>query len=422
MSESIVKVEAVSKKFCRAIKHTMFYGMMDMGRSFLGLNQHSDRLRAGEFWVVDNVSFEIKAGEILGIIGPNGAGKSTLLKLLNGIILPDKGRIEINGSVGALIEVGAGFHPMLTGRENIYINGAILGMKKKEIEQKLDEILDFAEIGEFIDSPVKHYSSGMFVRLGFAIAIHAVPDIFLVDEALAVGDANFQKKCFEKILDLRERGTSIIFVSHSSSAVERLCRESLLMKRGKMIFYGNTRECVQRYFHGFSQDNLEKAQPTERIGCGDVIFSNVFVYQEDGDKNNPNIEFGESIIIEFDYKFLRKKSNKNQIRIGIRTFEGRDIQKLFFQESPFIDNIVYPNEKVIPIKDMATVRVKILNPRFFPQTFRLDIAIAPLDMDVHLGGIANAALFNIIPADGNKRYFEYGSLSVNEFDYEVSIC
>ncbi len=182
----------------------MWYGFRDILRDTAGLHPKSDRLRRKEFWAVDDVSFELRKGETLGIIGPNGAGKTTLLKMLNGIVLPDKGSLRIKGRVGALIQVGAGFHPQLTGRENIYINGAILGMGKREIDKKFDAIVEFADIGDFLDTPVKHYSSGMFVRLGFAVAVHCEPEILLVDEVLAVGDTGFQTKCFNKIGELKK--------------------------------------------------------------------------------------------------------------------------------------------------------------------------------------------------------------------------
>ena len=205
---------------------------------FRSLKQQTERLRDGEFWAVDGVSFELKRGETLGIIGPNGSGKSTMLKMINGIFMPDKGRIEINGSVGALIEVGAGFHPMLTGRENVYINGAVLGMKKKEIDRKFDEIIDFSEIEEFIDTPVKHYSSGMLVRLGFAIVAQIEPDVMLIDEVLAVGDVGFQLKCFnaiEKII----RNAAVIFVSHQMPAVARICSDIIFLDKGRALYHQN---------------------------------------------------------------------------------------------------------------------------------------------------------------------------------------
>src|SRR3989338_5925733 len=189
-----IRVEGVSKKYCKSLKRSMLYGMADVARNLCGLRSPSGLLRPREFWAVDDVSFEVRRGESFGLIGPNGSGKTTLLKMLNGIFWPDKGKITTRGRVGALIAVGAGFHPLLTGRENIYINGAILGMNKREIDKKFDSIVEFADIGDFLDSPVKHYSSGMFVRLGFAIAIHCEPDILLLDEVLAVGAINFQKK------------------------------------------------------------------------------------------------------------------------------------------------------------------------------------------------------------------------------------
>ena len=186
-----IKVDHVSKKYCKSLKRSMSYGIWDIARNTLGLSSRSSRLRKDEFWAVDDVSFEVSRGETVGIIGPNGSGKTTLLKMLNGIFWPDKGKITVKGKVGALIAVGAGFHPALTGRENIYVNAAILGMTKKEVEERFDNILKFADIGDFLDTPVKYYSSGMYVRLGFAVAAHCDPDILLVDEVLAVGDAGF---------------------------------------------------------------------------------------------------------------------------------------------------------------------------------------------------------------------------------------
>lgn len=422
MSDAVVHVSAASKKYCRTLKHTMLYGVTDLASIFFGFKQNCDRLRDGEFWALDDISFDLTAGSTIGLIGPNGSGKSTLLKMLNGIIMPDRGRIEVKGRVGALIEVGAGFHPMLTGLENIYVNGTILGLSKKVIDRKLDEIIDFADIGDFINSPVKYYSSGMYVKLGFAVAIHAVPDILLIDEVLSVGDASFQKKCFNKILDLKKNGTSIIFVSHSVSAVERLCEQCLFLKQGKQMFIGDTMEAVQRYFNESSIDHIGNASKGQTIGVGDVVIFNVYVFQEDGDRDNANIEFNKNILIEFEYRFTRKEGDNNQIRIGIRTFEGHDVQKIIFQEVPFSGKGIYGNEKIIPLKKEGKVQVKVLNPKLFPQSFILDIAVSPLDKEVHIGGISNAAIFNIIPPRNEKRYFEYGSMSVTEFDYEVSIC
>jgi len=224
----------------------MLYGMMDIGRNVFGMSSRPDKLRKGEFWAVDNLSFELNKGETFGIIGPNGSGKTTLLKMLNGIFWPDKGKISIRGKVGALIAVGAGFHPMLTGRENISINAAIIGMTKRELERKFDDIVEFAEIGDFLDSPVKFYSSGMYVRLGFAVAVHCEPDLLLVDEVLAVGDVNFQNKCLKKMQEILDK-TTVIFVSHNMNSVRLLCNRCLALSKGKVLSMGDTSDVINVY-------------------------------------------------------------------------------------------------------------------------------------------------------------------------------
>ena len=205
------------------------------------------RRPARDFWAVRDVSFEVQRGEALGIIGHNGAGKSTILKLLANITAPTAGEIMINGRLSALIEVGSGFHPELTGRENIYLNGSILGMRRREITEKLDSIVEFAGIREFLDTPVKRFSSGMYVRLGFSIAAHLDPDILLLDEVLAVGDAAFQAKCLNRIGELKAKGTTIVFISHDLGAVERTCDRVILMKHGEVTADGNPLEAISAY-------------------------------------------------------------------------------------------------------------------------------------------------------------------------------
>ena len=223
MVDPVIRVEHLSKKFCRSLKHGMLYTAGDVLRDTIGLPSRSDSLRPGEFWALDDVSFTLMPGQCLGLIGDNGAGKSTLLKLINGIIRPDRGCIRLKGRVGALIEVGAGFHPLLSGRENIYVNGSILRMKRREIDRKLDAIIEFSGLDPgILDAPVRTYSSGMYVRLGFSVAIHCDPDILLIDEVLSVGDLQFVGKCRRKIAELRERGTTIVFVTHRLHQVEML--------------------------------------------------------------------------------------------------------------------------------------------------------------------------------------------------------
>ena len=241
--EVLVKAEGLSKKFCKDLKTSLWYGLHDLYSNFKG-NKEERQLREKEFWAVKDINFELRRGECLGLVGHNGAGKSTLLKILNGLIKPDAGKVTIKGRVGALIELGAGFNPILTGRENIYNNGAILGFSRKEINEKLDEIIDFAEIREFIDMPVQNYSSGMRVRLGFAVAAQMQPDVLIIDEVLAVGDLGFILKCFKTIDNILPH-TAIIFVSHNMPMVSRICDEIILMEHGSTRYQG--KGCRESY-------------------------------------------------------------------------------------------------------------------------------------------------------------------------------
>jgi lipopolysaccharide transport system ATP-binding protein len=270
----LVRVEGVSKIFCRSLKRSLHYGLLDSLGDILPVRRrkHDENgesiLRKEEFWAVKDVSFELRRGECLGLIGPNGAGKTTLLKMLNGLIKPDIGRIEMHGRVGGLIALGAGFNPILTGRENIYVNGSILGLSKKEIEDKLDEIIDFSELREFIDSPVQSYSSGMAVRLGFAVASSLNPDVLLLDEVLAVGDFAFRQKCFERIGSLMHKA-AVVFVSHQAHEVRGLCDHALYLSRGRSVYFGQVSTAFERY--EIDAGNQSQAQenyvnPTLRTG------------------------------------------------------------------------------------------------------------------------------------------------------------
>jgi len=245
--EKIIRVKSVSKKFCKSIRESIVYGIHDITRRILCLKTQNEKLRENEFWALQDISFELRKDETLGIIGPNGAGKTTLLKLLSGIILPDKGRIEIEGKVGSIIEIGAGFHSLLTGRENIYINGTILGMNKKEIDKKFDSIVEFADIGDFLDIPVKNYSSGMFIRLGFSIAIHCEPEILLIDEILTLADYDFQLKCFKKLNDFKKQNKTIIFVTHNLNYLLDFTNRCLLIMNGKIISDDIPEKVISKY-------------------------------------------------------------------------------------------------------------------------------------------------------------------------------
>jgi lipopolysaccharide transport system ATP-binding protein len=265
MNDIAIKAEGLGKQYRiggrRAEYQTLRDTLTDM---FVAPFRRAGKLIRGQatgaaeldetIWALKDVSFEIKQGDVVGIIGRNGTGKSTLLKILSRITEPTEGFADIYGRVGSLLEVGTGFHQELTGRENIYLNGAILGMKREEIIRKLDDIVGFAEVDKFIDTPVKHYSSGMHLRLAFAVAAHLEPEILLVDEVLAVGDAEFQKKCLGKMGDVAQEGRTVLFVSHNMDAVLNLCQRSLVLSNGRVTFQGNSEEAVKFYFESFSGD------------------------------------------------------------------------------------------------------------------------------------------------------------------------
>jgi len=306
-------VDGVAKKFARSLNRAMRYGIQDIACDLMGISTRPERLRREEFWAVKDVSFELEPGDTLGIIGPNGSGKSTLLKMLNGIIRPDIGRIQIDGRMGALIDVGAGFHPVLTGRENIYVNGTILGMSRDEIRKKFDSIVDFAEIENFLDVPVKNYSSGMYVRLGFAIAAHCEPDILLVDEVLSVGDIAFQKKCFRFLEeDILDKGVTVILVSHSMYTIARMCRDALVLNKGQVVFQGDSQKAVPEFYkimREFSRTE-ELAVDTAgniRSGAGEIRLHNVTFVDETGKEQTSiraggNVEINLVLRVQRDFK------------------------------------------------------------------------------------------------------------------------
>ncbi len=250
MSDIAVKVENLSKLYrigAKQEKYPTLRSAFVSGVKRLTTRRSAQEIEENDLWALKDISFEIHQGEVVGIIGRNGAGKSTLLKVLAHITEPTKGRVSIYGRVGSLLEVGTGFHPELTGRDNIYLNGAILGMKRAEIERKFDEIVDFAEIEKFLDTPVKRYSSGMYVRLAFAVAAHLEPEILVVDEVLAVGDAEFQKKCLGKMEGVAKEGRTVLFVSHNMAAIQNLCADAILLNDGAMVMRDKVTTVVDQY-------------------------------------------------------------------------------------------------------------------------------------------------------------------------------
>jgi len=385
-----ISVEGISKKFPTNLRRSMFYGAQDVARDFLGLPTQSDKLRKDEFWAVRDVSFELKRGDTLGIVGPNGSGKSTLLKMLNGIIKPDKGSIRVRGRVGALIEVGAGFHPMLTGRENIYINGAILGMSRSEINRKFDSIVSFADIGDFLDMPVKNYSSGMYVRLGFAVAAHSSPDILLVDEVLAVGDVAFQKKCFQYIEnDILKKGVVLCLVSHNIYTVARLCSRAILLNHGTARYIGESSGVVSMYYQAMrsSTDEVQENKfLTQRLGAGEVRVTSVEMMDELG-REIDVVKVGSFVGFKFQLHAVREMA-----------FVPQSSLKISDQSGTIIVYSRIPNQ----IREKMTLKegINVLTCSFYafnliPGKYVLEIKIGGVG-DLVQDIIHNAKIFDVV--------------------------
>ena len=293
-----IQAEHVFKKFRRGQRRRRLRKPLT---SWFRLNTEpktSSKLQPGEFWALDDLSFHVRQGEALGIIGPNGAGKSTVLKLLAGIMQPTNGKISLQGRVSALIEVGAGFHPDLSGRENIFLNASILGMSRKEVRRKYDQIVDFAGIHDFLDTPIKRYSSGMYARLGFSVAAHVDPQILLVDEVLSVGDRVFRGRCMDKMRSFLKKGVAVVFVSHDLSAVSSFCDRALVLADGKAIFSGSADEAVAHY-HDACMDKRTKPQTRSRKL---VSVERMQLVKDDGSASR-TFSPGETIRIEFDVHF-----------------------------------------------------------------------------------------------------------------------
>lgn len=278
MSNSIITANNIGKKYIIRHKAELYftlreqiaYGTKNIARRIIRPRQYNKSSKE-QFWALHNISFEVKQGERIGIIGHNGAGKSTLLKILSRITEPTTGRIKMKGRVASLLEVGTGFHPELTGRENIYLNGAILGMTRNEINQKFNEIVAFAEIEKFLDTPVKRYSSGMYVRLAFAVAAHLEPEILLIDEVLAVGDIQFQKKCLGKMKTVGQQGRTVIFVSHNMAAISNLCSRCIYLDAGEIKYIGETKKAIEKYVNSGNVQPGTKKWPKDKLPGNDEV-------------------------------------------------------------------------------------------------------------------------------------------------------
>jgi lipopolysaccharide transport system ATP-binding protein len=337
MSEVVIRCEGLGKQYrIGANRHGRYVALRDvlteraksLGRRLLGRALPAD-LPYEEIWALKDVSFEVRRGECVGVIGRNGAGKSTLLKLLSRITEPTTGRIHLRGRVASLLEVGTGFHPELTGRENIYLNGAILGMRRAEIKRKFDEIVAFAEIEKFLDTPVKRYSSGMYMRLAFAVAAHLEPEILVVDEVLAVGDALFQKKCLGKMGDVARAGRTVLFVSHNMPAVARLCTRGVLLEQGQMLVNDSSSEVVALYLSRSSERGaIENWEADTSVGNEALKLRRLGLYRADGTACPVVVGVGDELHLRIRYRVaqagLRFRVGVNLTTQGICVFSSME--------------------------------------------------------------------------------------------------
>ncbi len=397
---TVIKIENISKKYIighqkqeknTTLRDAIMHKFRSLGQRLLHpLSPNKEETSLEEFWALKDIDLEIKQGDRVGIIGRNGAGKSTLLKVLSRITEPTTGRISINGRVASLLEVGTGFHPELTGRENIFLNGAILGMSRADIKKNFDEIVAFAEVEKFLDTPVKRYSSGMYVRLAFAVAAHLEPDILIVDEVLAVGDASFQKKCLGKMGDIAKEGRTVLFVSHNMSAVQQLCERSLLLDSGVILKDGNVDKTVDYYLNKLRKNEITKGQDIfhrlRREELGQLIrISKCSVFNTSGNESN-SLRFAEPFSIEIECLGLSDVKNASFV-IGIDTVYGDRIATSLSEERNYAG----------PIKKGQKVRVQLSIDNLFlkPGTYSITCGIRGIRGGLDF--LQNIKVFNITP-------------------------
>ncbi len=344
ISEAVIRVENLGKRFnvkasgngAVGSKYVSGYRTLrdELSTSLRRIRERTQEETGSIFWALRGISFEVHRGQVLGIIGRNGAGKSTLLKILSRVTEPSEGMVEIHGRVGALLEVGTGFHPELTGRENVFLNGAILGMRRTETQRKFDEIVEFAEVTKFIDTPVKRYSSGMYLRLAFAVAAHLEPEILVVDEVLAVGDAEFQRKCIGKMSDVAQQGRTVLFVSHNMSAILRLTEEAIVLDHGSLVLRAPTPQAVDFYMSSGLGEKADRSWRAEEVPPSSQPFRPVALRVRDiQGRHVDSFRSTEPIHVEFEYH-LDAPINGLRTGIYLQTNMGEFVFTSFDTDSP----------------------------------------------------------------------------------------
>lgn len=427
MSDWVVRVEGVSKKFSLSLRSGLKHGLADSARRLFGLDKDSHELRPGEFWALRDVSIELGRGEALGVMGVNGSGKTTLLRILNGSYSPDTGRVMMRGRIGALIAAGAGFSPMLTGRENIFVSGSLLGMSDPEIRRHFDEIVHFADLEQFIDMPVRNYSSGMSVRLGFAVAVLGEPDILLVDEVLAVGDISFQKRCYERILKMQRNGTTVIFVSHSVGAIWAVCTCGLFLDEGRSSgkipveelgraydlrnFRGKVQEKPQQA-SGSADDALPNSYGGARGGEGSVFVDKLEIGSSAPGNTPAEIGFGEPLLLRMHVRALSPIPNV-LFRYSIDSVHYKFI---FTTDSAYADGMGPLN---LPA-GRYVVTTEIPRQSLRPGIYTVNLAVCQRSVGVHLYFQAAAGQFVVKPPT-DRFFYDSEGMAVVHFDSRFEI-
>ena len=365
----VLSVQGVSKKFCRSLKKSLFYGVQDIFGELLGVRESSDRLRSQEFWALKNISFELRRGEALGLVGANGAGKTTLLRMIAGLIKPDSGTISVKGRIAPLLAAEVGFNPILTGRENIYANMSILGLSKQEIDDRFDDVVAFAEIPQAIEAPVRSYSSGMKARLGFACAIHVEPEILLLDEVLAVGDVKFRGKCYRRLEELNKKGVSFVLVSHNPEGIISICDQALYLLNGQTVGYDRADKIINKYERDlFLPEGVEKdtrrmalaKKSAEESPGADII--EVFFRDAEGNKIDTPL-CGEYAVLCVRC-FAHREINEANLKLNFKSHGGASIlyltnlndgKPLYLNRGINEIHLIMPNVGFIPGVYVATV-------------------------------------------------------------------